>query len=142
MPAEQDPNEPMRISVVTLATSDNERACAFYEALLQARGERDRSGVVYFRLQGSWLALYPREDLARYCGVPGKGQGFEGVTLSVNVDSAAQVDAAVARARAAGATLIRPPGPVQWGGYIAWIADPDGHLWELVYNPRAAPGGP
>lgn len=126
----------MRISVVTLATSDMARARAFYESLLGRTAVKDRSGVVYFRLEGAWLALYPRADLARYCGVDAAGGGFEGVTLSVNLASAGDVDATAARARAAGATLVRPPGPVDWGGHVAWIADSDGHLWELVFNPR------
>jgi len=130
----------MRISVVTLATADQDRATRFYEALLETQGRSDRSGVTYFPLEGAWLALYPRRDLARYCGVEADGQGFEGVTVSVNLDSAAAVDATTARARAAGATVVRSPGAAHWGGHIAWIADADGHLWELVYNPKASHG--
>ncbi len=126
----------MRISVVTVATADQDRACSFYEALLQTGATREGSGVIYFKLDGSWLALYPRSDLAEYCGVDGSGQGFGGVTLSINLESVAAVDAACSRARDAGATVVREPGPVSWGGHIAWVADPDGHLWELVYNPK------
>ena len=112
----------MRIGVVTLATADLERASSFYRALLEQSPTVDRSGVVYFRLPGASLALFPR--------------GFGGVTLSVNLASAAAVDAAAARATAAGARMVRAPGPADWGGHIAWISDPDGHLWELVFNPR------
>ena len=114
----------MRLSVITVATTDQERACAFYEAVLETSATREGSGVIYFELEGSWLALYPRPDLAEYCGVDGAGQGFAGVTLSVNLDSAAAVDAACKRARDAGATVVREPGPVSWGGHIAWVADP------------------
>ena len=127
----------IRIGVVTLGCADLERAQAFYETLLDATPVRDRSGVAYFRLDGSWLALYPREDLARYCGVPAAGSGFEGITLSVNLASPAAVDAVLARAEAAGATRVRAAGPADWGGHVAWLADPDGHLWELVFNPKA-----
>ena len=132
----------MRISTVTLATGDQDRSCLFYETFLGSPARRDGSGVIYFPLEGSWLALFPRGELARYCGVDGAGQGFEGVTLSVNLDSPEAVDAAAHRARTAGATLVREPGPVSWGGYIAWIADPDGHLWELVFNPKGGHESP
>jgi catechol 2,3-dioxygenase-like lactoylglutathione lyase family enzyme len=131
----------MRISVVTLGSADPERARAFYERFLGETPTRDHAGVIYFPLQGAWLALHEREALARYCGVPAEGTGFGGVTLSVNVDRPQCVDDAAARAEAAGARLVRAPGPAAWGGRIAWIADPDGHLWELVYNPRALPPG-
>jgi hypothetical protein len=128
----------MRISVITLATSDQQRASDFYRAMLEREPQQDRSGVTYFKLDGCWLALYPRADLARYCGVAPAGHGFEGITVSVNLASADAVHATAARAQRAGATLVRAPGPVDWGGHIAWIADPDGHLWELVYNPAVA----
>jgi len=128
----------MRISVVTLASRDPQRSAAFYRALLGVAERTDRCGVIHFPLDGTSLALYPREALARYCGVDAAGHGFAGVTLSVNLAGAAAVDAAAARATAAGATLVRAPGAASWGGYIAWVADPDGHLWELVFNPKAA----
>lgn len=128
----------MRISVITLATSDQQRSCDFYRAMLACEPQRDRSGVTYFKLDGCWLALYPRAELARYCGVAPAGSGFEGITVSVNLASAQEVSTAVERARGAGAAVVREPGKVDWGGYIAWIADPDQHLWELVYNPGAS----
>jgi hypothetical protein len=128
----------MRISVITLATADQQRASDFYRGLLGCEPQRDRSGVTWFKLDGCWLALYPRADLARYCGVAQAGGGFEGITVSVNLASAQEVCDVVERARRAGATLVRAPGPAQWGGCIAWIADLDGHLWELVFNPAAA----
>ena len=127
----------MRISVVTLATDDIEAAAAFYEAFLEHPPRRERSGVVYFPLATTWLALYPRADLARYCGVKPEGTGFQGVTVSVNLDSVQAVDAAADRARRAGACVVREPGPADWGGHIAWVADADEHLWELVFNAKA-----
>ncbi len=129
----------MQISVITLGTRDQRRAERFYRALLESAPRHDRSGVCYFALTGSWLALYPREALADYCGVDSQGTGFSGVTLSVNLASPAEVGAALDRAREAGARVVRDAGPTDWGGHAAWIADPDGHLWELVYNPRARP---
>jgi len=127
----------MRISVVTLGCSDLERSRDFYQRVLGEVPVRDRSGVLYFRLAGASLALYPRAALAGYCGVDAAGSGFGGITLSVNLESPRAVDAAAARAEAAGARQVRAPGPAAWGGHVAWIADPDGHLWELVFNPKA-----
>ena len=94
-------------------------------------------GIIYFKLEGARLALFPRNDLARYAGVePTTPGGFSGTTLSCNVASRAEVEALTRRAEAAGATVVRAPETVSWGGYCAWIADPDGHLWEIVWNPK------
>ena len=135
----------MKINAITLGTSDQERAVEFYTQLLACAPEKDRSGVAYFKLQGSWLALYPRDELVRYCGVddpsPKHGnEGFRAVTLSVNVASSALVDESVLRASQAGARIVQAPREASWGGYIAWIADPDEHLWEFVFNPKRPQG--
>ena len=126
----------MRLDVVTLAAANLERATGFYRRFLDCESRRDGSGVVYFGLPGAALALFPREALAAYCGVDARGGGFQGITLSVNLASTGDVDRATARAQEAGARTVRAPGPADWGGYIAWIADPDEHLWELVFNPN------
>ena len=130
----------MQISTITLGTRDQARAVDFYTQLLQRDCEADRSGVAYFKLQGSWLALYPRADLAAYCGVDTLAADtsdaqFRAVTISVNLASTAQVDAIVARAQRAGARVVQAAGSASWGGYVACIADPDEHLWEFVFNP-------
>ena len=125
------------ISVITLGVEDVERSERFYIDGFGLEHARPAKGVVYFRLQGALLALYPRERLARYAGVePAPAGGFGGVTLSCNVTSRPEVDALVARAGSAGATIVQGPDVVFWGGYCAWIADPDGHLWEIVWNPK------
>ena len=125
------------ISVVTLGVSDLARSQRFYMDGLGLEHARPPKEIVYFRLAGAVLALFPREDLARYAGVePSSFGGFSGVTLSCNVSSLPEVDALTARAEAAGAALIKAPETVGWGGYCAWIADPDGHLWEIVWNPK------
>ena len=126
-----------RISVVTLGVTDMERSERFYMEGMGLEHARPPKGVVYFKLGGARLALFPRDDLARYAGVqPTPTDGFSGMTLSCNVTSRSEVDALTARAEAAGATVVRAPEVVSWGGYCAWIADPDGHLWEIVWNPR------
>ena len=125
------------ISVVTLGVTDMARSERFYMDGLGLEHARPPGGVIYFKLAGARLALFPRDALARYAGVePTAPGGFGGATLSCNVASRAEVDALTRRAEAAGATVIRAPETVGWGGYCAWIADPDGHLWEIVWNPK------
>ena len=126
-----------RISVVTLGVADVERAERFYMDGLGLRHAGPPKGIIYFKLEGARLALFPRDELARYAGVePTIPGGFSGTTLSCNVASRAEVDGLTARAEAAGATVVRSPETVSWGGYCSWIADPDGHLWEIVWNPK------
>ena len=126
-----------RISVVTLGVADVERSQRFYMDGLGLVHARPPKGIVYFKLAGALLALFPRDELARYAGVePTIPGGFSGTTLSCNVASRWHVDALTARAETAGATVVRAPETVSWGGYCSWIADLDGHLWEIVWNPK------
>ena len=124
------------ISVITLAVADMGRATRFYRDGLGLPMRDDKPPVIYFQLQGTWLALFPREALANYANVEAHGQGFAGITLSCNLASREEVDQAMAAAEKAGATVINPPHEVGWGGYTGWFSDPDGHLWEMVWNPR------
>lgn len=123
-----------RISVITLGVTDMARSLEFYRDGLGLPAREDKPPVIYFELEGSWLAIFPREALARYAGVGAVGVGA--ATLSCNVASAQEVDLTVQAAEAAGATVTRAPHEASWGGYTGWFADPDGHLWEIVYNPR------
>lgn len=125
------------ISVITLGVADVDRSERFYMDGLGLEHAHPPKGVVYFKLAGTRLALFPRDELARYAGVePVTPGGFTGTTLSCNVASASAVDSLTARAEAAGAVVVKAPETVGWGGYCAWIADPDGHLWEIVWNPK------
>lgn len=125
-----------RISVITLGVTDMERATRFYRDGLGLPIRDDKPPVVYFQLEGTWLALFPREALAAYANVSSDRDGFDGVTLSVNVASREAVDRTVAAAERAGARVVNAPHASGWGGYTGWFADPDGHLWEIVWNPR------
>jgi catechol 2,3-dioxygenase-like lactoylglutathione lyase family enzyme len=124
------------IHVITLAVADMDRATRFYRDGLGLPVRDDKPPVVYFQLQGTWLALFPREALASYANVAADGQGFSGVTLSSNVASREEVDQTMSAAEKAGATVVKAPHEVDWGGYTGWFSDPDGHLWEIVWNPR------
>lgn len=132
------------ISVVSLGVGDLSSADRFYRegfGLVHARPPQE---VIYFELPGALLALCQREELMRYAGLsrspssPGekrRSDPFGGITLSCNVASRSEVEHRCARAERAGARIVRGPHDQEWGGYCAWIADLDHHLWELVCNP-------
>ena len=122
-----------RISIVTLGVGDLARARAFYEAL-GWRGQEVEE-TVFFQAGPLVLVLWARAKLAADSGVPDDGRGFDGVTLAQNVRSADEVDAVVAAAAEAGATVTRKPGPTFYGGYAGFFLDPDGHTWEIAHNP-------
>jgi uncharacterized protein len=124
-----------RVSLITLGVSDLGRARAFYEALGWRTGAEPGNDVVFFQTGGSIVALWGRAQLAEDSGVQDQG-GFGGVTLAHNVRSPAEVDRVMEEARHAGATITREAAETFWGGYSGAFADPDGHPWEVAYNPR------
>lgn len=124
-----------RVSLITLGVADIDASAAFYKAL-GWRPVDSADGVVAFDLIGQTLGLYPKAALADELGLdPNSIGGFSGITLAHNLRSRDAVDALFARAIAAGAKEIKPPQEVFWGGYHAYVADPDGHMWELAHNP-------
>lgn len=124
-----------RISMITLGVRDLAAAIDFYQNGLGFPRMDSPPEVAFFTLNGSWLGLFGREALAADAQVSAEGSGFAGFALAHNVASEGEVDAVVAQALAAGATLVKAPQPVFWGGYSAYFKDPDGHLWEIAYNP-------
>ena len=126
-----------RISIITLGVSDLSRAIQFYrDGLgLPLREDEDTESIAFFETSGTWLALYPRAALAEDVGIPSDGTGFSGVTLAHNVSTRSEVDELLQVAVDAGATLVKPAEDVFWGGYSGYFTDPDGHLWEVAWNP-------
>ena len=124
-----------RLSLVTLGVTDLSRARAFYEALGWITGASPADDVVFFQAGGMILALWSREQLAEDSVVEDSG-GWSGVTLAHNVRSPEEVDAVIAEAERAGATIGRPGAATFWGGYSGVFLDPDGHPWEVAHNPR------
>lgn len=124
-----------RISMITLGVNDLPAAIEFYEKGLGFPRMESPPSVAFFTLNGTWLGLYGREALAEDAEVPAKGSGFEGFTLSHNVESEAEVDRVMAHAIEAGASLVKQPQKVFWGGYSGYFKDLDGHLWEIAHNP-------
>jgi len=124
-----------RLSLITLGVGNLARAVAFYEKLGWLRGMRAAEGVAFFQLGGIVLSLYSREDLAEDAGLAPFGEGFSGVALAHNTRTKDEVDTAMGLFLQAGGTLVRRAQDKVWGGYAGYVADPDGHLWEIAYNP-------
>lgn len=123
-----------RLSLITLGVDDLARSRAFFEQGLDWRPGTVAEGVCFYQLPGLGLALFGREDLAEDAQRPVDGR-FSGITLAINERSRADVDATFAQALAAGATALKAPREVFWGGYSGYFADLDGHTWEVAHNP-------
>lgn len=125
-----------KISIVGLGVRDFAKSLAFYRDGLgfETHNYTDGEDYVMFRLEGTWLSLFPRDKAAEDAGVA-DGGGYAGFSLAHNVASKPEVDAVFAHALSVGATATRPPEEVFWGGYSGCFADPDGFLWEIAYNP-------
>lgn len=135
-----------RITVLTLAVTDLERSVEFYrDGLgLPTKGivgtEFEHGAVAFFHLEsGLTLALWRRRDLAHDTGLGEFKPSPTELSLGHNVRSTAEVDAVMAEAARAGATIVKPAQKTFWGGYGGYFQDPDGHLWEIVWNPQMLP---
>jgi len=126
-----------KISLVTLGVQDVARSVAFYRDGLGFPTHNYAPGdqMVMFKLEGSWLGLFPRDELAADATVPPAGSGFSGVTLAHLEGSPEGVDRVFQVALSAGGRAVKTPTKVSWGGYSGYFADLDGHLWEVAFNP-------
>jgi predicted lactoylglutathione lyase len=124
-----------RVSLITLGVRDLERARSFYEALGWKSGAAPADDVVFFQAGGMIVALWGREQLTEDTAVQDSG-GWGGVTLAYNTRSPDEVDAVLAEAEAAGATIPRAGAETFWGGYSGVFIDPEGHAWEVAHNPH------
>lgn len=128
---------PNRITLVTLGVADVARSSAFYESLGWTPSASSVAGeVAFFSTVGPVLSLYGLDHLAGDASTGRERSGFSGVTIAINVDSAAEVDRLYAEWLEAGGESKSVPVAADWGGYIAFVADPDAHVWELAYNPH------
>lgn len=135
-----------RITMLTLGVDDLERALRFYRDGLGFRSEGivgtefEHGAVAFFDLQaGLKLAVFPRGDLAIDAGVPKTDRSPTEFSIGHNVRSTQEVDAAMQLAQAAGAVIIKPARKTFWGGYAGYFQDPDGHMWEIAWNPAFMP---
>jgi uncharacterized protein len=131
---------PPAVSLITLGVRDVAASAAFYERLGWRRSSGSQEAIAFFPTAGCVVALYGDAALAGDAGLAPAGaesaDAFRGVTLAVNLPSPAAVDAAYRAALEAGATSLVEPAEVFWGGYHAYIADPDLHAWEYAHNPH------
>ncbi len=132
-----------RVTVITLGVDDLEHSLRFYREGLgfSTPGiigtEFEYGAVVFIDLQpGLRLALWPRKSIAHDTGLPLGVPSATEFTLGHNVGSQEEVDAVMTQANAAGAMIVQPAHPTFWGGYSGYFQDPDGHLWEVVWNPQ------
>ena len=126
-----------RLSIVTLGVEDLRRARAFYEALgWRIATQENADSIVCFTLNGIGFALYPHEKLLEDIGLPGLSGGATGaVILAYNVRAREDVASVLAEAERAGGIIVKPAQDVFWGGHSGYFKDPDGHLWEVAWNP-------
>lgn len=137
-----------RLTVITLGVDDLRRAVAFYRDGLgfPTEGivgeEYEHGAVAFFPLEGGLqLAVWERANLAHDTGLPEAPRAATDFSLGHNVNSETEVDAVMEQARAAGAAIVKPAQDTFWGGYAGYFQDPDGHLWEVVFNPQLVVDG-
>ena len=131
-----------RIKVLTLAVDDLERSLAFYRdgMGLETKGiigqQFENGAVVFFHLNDDLiLALWPSASLSKDAGIDATRERLGAISIGHNVSSKEEVDAVVDQAKRAGAVIINQPHDRFWGGYSGYFRDPDGHLWEIAWNP-------
>lgn len=124
-----------RLSFVTLGVADVALSRTFYEKLGFKASSASNENVTFFDAGGVILALFGRDALAADAGVPNDGRGFPGIAMAHNVRTEAEVADVLAEAEAAGAKVLKPSQKAFWGGQTGYFTDPDGHVWEVAYNP-------
>jgi predicted enzyme related to lactoylglutathione lyase len=124
-----------RISFITIGAKDMGKLKQFYIEKFKWTPIKDDNGIVFFKMNGFILALFPADELAKDAGVAQDGTGFKRFALAINYKSESAVDAQFEALRNRGVTVIKIPKKTSWGGYSGYVADAEGNLWEIAYNP-------
>ncbi len=130
-----------RLSMITLGVADLKRAVAFYEKVIGWKAAPKPFEVAFFDLGGMVFSLYPHDDMAKDMNVAADNGGdaaYQGFALAHNARSKEEVDSIFSQLRDNAAMIVKEPQEVFWGGYSGYFSDPDGHLWEVAYNPHWA----
>jgi len=123
------------ISMITLGVPDVAKATAFYERLGFAKSSASQEAVTFFKAGSVVLGVFGRDPLQEDAAAGNLWTGNGGIAVAMNYASEAEVDAMMAKAEAEGARILKPAQKVFWGGYSGYFADPDGHAWEVAFNP-------
>jgi uncharacterized protein len=125
-----------RLSIITLGVKDVKLATEFYETKFGwSKLPSSNEHITFFQLNGIQFALFETNELAKDATIVNDGSGFKGLTMAYNARSEAEVDEIVSDLAAKGVVIVKQPGKVFWGGYSSYVADIDGHLWEIAFNP-------
>ncbi|WP_121610803.1 VOC family protein [Mesobacillus foraminis] len=129
-----------RLNLITLGTKDIVKSYQFYKELgfdTSIRGTESNPAIIFFRNEGTRIALYPLKDLAKDVNQdnpPVTSNGFSGITLAYNAKSKEEVDEVIRKAESAGATIQKEPKKTDWGGYGGYFTDLDGYYWEVAFG--------
>lgn len=130
-----------RISIITLGVADLKKAKAFYDALgWKVASDETVEEIVAYDLQTMALALYPWEKLAADAQVTAERSGYSSFSIAHNLSTEEEVSELLSKIPEAGGTILKPATKAFWGGFSGCFADPDGHIWEIAYNPFAKLG--
>lgn len=126
---------PQRVTLITLGVVDLAASRKFYKALGWTESPQSQESIAFFQINGMVLGLFGRAELAKDQGRQGTALGTGAMSLAQNFTSEVEVDTAFAKALSCGAHALKAPEAVFWGGYSGYYSDPDGHVWEVAFNP-------
>lgn len=124
-----------KISFITIGVDNLEKVKRFYIDKFGWKPLKDSDGIVFFKMNGFILGLFPNEELAEDAGVANDGKGFKRFALAINLRSEKEVDDMFSELEQKGVKIVKAPEKVHWGGYRGYVADVENNLWELAYNP-------
>jgi len=124
-----------RLSFLTFGVKDLDAMKSWYITKFGWKPIKDSDGIVFFKLNGIILGLFPADELAEDIGIKENGKGFKRFSMAINCNSEKEVDDVFANFGKSGVDIIRKPEKVFWGGYRGYIADPEQNYWEIAYNP-------
>lgn len=125
-----------RLNIITLGVRDLDKSRSFYESVLDwKKSSLSNEGIIFYELNGLLLSLYPKDKLAEDTTVASESEGFTAFTMAYTSRSKEEVDEIIEQVELKGGRIVKKPEEAFWGGYSSYIADPDGNLWEIAFNP-------